>query len=465
MRESQLVLTPTARLARSLARHLAEARAAEGALAWLPPRILSFSAWLAVLREQYFLDSDDRRIPISAPQARMLWQSQIDMDVFIGEPQVAELAEGAWRRIHEYGLQHPATWQPLELSEDSRRFRDWARRYVRACKERGVVDEWAFAAELPELIGHGRVTVPATVTLTGFDLPMTPLQVRIVEALAAAGTAVERSDPPGPGTAPDRLRQAPEPIAELAAAARWARQLLEDGRARQIAVVVPDLAGRLGDVERTFRAVFDPPGARLLTQAPAAWHVSLGAPLRQWPLVADALAILGLGEDRVAQATGRRLLASPFVKGWATESKQRDQAAARLIREAPSEITPGELLHAAEQAAAPEFAGCIDAWRARRADARGAAWASVWAARFQEELSAFGFGSGRPLDSREYQALRRWHDLLEEFCALDVMTDRPLPRARALALLRERAAATVFREQNPGSTPENLHVMIKILKI
>ena len=92
-----LVLTPTARLARTLSRRAALQRAAEGAAAWVPPRIQSFPAWLAALREDYFLTASDHRVPIGAHQALWLWQSLIDRDVFIGDPEVATLAQRAWR--------------------------------------------------------------------------------------------------------------------------------------------------------------------------------------------------------------------------------------------------------------------------------------------------------------------------------------------------------------------------------
>ena len=80
------LLTPTARLARNLARELAADMTARGQAAWLAPRIYSIPAWLSRIRDDYFLNSDDHRVPISAEQALLLWQSLIDVEVFVGEP-------------------------------------------------------------------------------------------------------------------------------------------------------------------------------------------------------------------------------------------------------------------------------------------------------------------------------------------------------------------------------------------
>src|SRR6056297_3112541 len=173
------LLTPTARLARARARELAEARVAEGVQAWRAPEVLSFSAWIGHLRGEALMAGAIDRVPISASQARMLWQQVIDTDVFVGEPRVHALAERAWRTLHEYKLQHPHDWLEPLLSDDSRQFRDWVARFEQLCEERGVIDEWAFAAALPKLITESRLALPTRIELNGFELPPPPVQMSI----------------------------------------------------------------------------------------------------------------------------------------------------------------------------------------------------------------------------------------------------------------------------------------------
>lgn len=452
-----MLLTPTARLARSHARAFAARMAAEGRLAWLPPKILSFSAWLSELREAYFLSANDARVPIDGSQALVLWQSLIDLEVFIGEPRVAELAQAAWRLIHEHDLQRPAHWPDLLLSEDSARFQDWSASYRSACARQGLVDEWTFAGEIPTLIGDGAIPAPATLELAGFDMPLSPLQQRILAALEAAGTRISRAAVPVTAATPEVVALV-EPDDELLAAARWARARLAARPEQTIAVVVPDLGGRLARVESLFRQVFDPAGFALSDAGPDAWHISLGRPLAHWPLVSDALAVLELPEQQLTQPVAQTLLRSPFLRGWGDEAPARNAALARLTRDAPYDVTLNELQWLLSQAGAQTLADRLTALQAGRADTRGTAWPSGWVARFQQELSNAGFGEGRPLDSREYQVLQRWHDLLEAFSALDIVSSAPITRSRALALLRERAQAAVFREQDPGVPVEVLGV-------
>ncbi len=454
----QILLTPTARLARNLARELAIGMTANGQTAWIPPRVYSFPAWLNQLRDDYFLDTNDDRIPIDAQQALVLWQSLIDREVFIGEPQVAGLAQRSWRTVHDHDLEVPNQWQDLLLSEHSRRFKDWVGAYHTACTNQGLVDEWAFASEIPHLVADGKLETPDAIKLIGFEMPMTPLQTKILAALEAAGTEISRRETPDREPTQPEIFQFDEPNDELVGAALWARDLLQKNPYQSIAVVVPDLNGRVDQVDRLFRQIFNPPGFTLQGTGPEPWHISLGKPLADWPLVTDTLVILALANHRLSQPQATHLLRSPYLAGWQDEADARNQTLAWLARRAPYDLTINELQWALEQSGANSLAEHLTAWQTVRRESTDSAWPSTWAGRFQEELSSLGFGNGRTLDSREYQILQRWHDLLEAFSALDVVTDAPLSRRQALQMLTERAGSAIFRERNPGVPVEVLGV-------
>ncbi len=458
MEQSQaLILTPTARLARAEQLSQARRQIAEGRSAWLRPDVLSLPAWLARLREDYFLSGDDRRVPIDGDQALALWQSVIDHEVFVGEPQVAELAHSAWRMIHEYGLARPEDWDKPWLSEDQRSFRHWAARFTGLCRQRRLVDEWAFCAELPELINQRCVPAPSRVVLRGFDLPMPPLKRRILDALAEAGSQVEQEPSSAEPARLESLTAHPLPDDELKAAACWARRQLESNPGHSVAVVVPDLEVRLASVERIFRQVFDPPGFALHPAAGAAFHVSLGPKLSRWPLIAQALLLLGLSPRRISHPQAVSLLRSPFIAGGQDEAAARSRLVTELIGTGRYWLDAGELIRRASRDA-PELSGCLQRWRELVTQQRRPALPSEWAGRFQQTLSALGFGQGRMLDSVEFQALGRWHELLETLSRLDVIVNRPLSRSRALRWLRERARTAVFRQRNPGAQVEILGV-------
>lgn len=450
-----VILTPTNRFARALARTEALEQTAAGKKAWRSVPVLAFSVWLDQLREDYFLDADDPRTPISNDQAHELWKAVIDPDVFIGEPRVADLAERAWQRLHEYQLTPPAQWPALYMNADNRRFRDWARNYAKLCGDKGWIDPTAWFSEIPALIEQRKITPPQTLELAGFELPLTPLQQRIIDACRQTGSDVVRRSHSAPGqTGPVDIYPADNERSELLAAAAWARRQLEQGddaqnESRCIAIVVPDLEGRVEQADNAMRRVFDPAGFRLKARTTEAWHISLGRPLTRWPLTADALRWLGLNPSRLNQPDIRCWLRSPFMHGWSQESLARAETVARLARIAPFELTLYELERDLS-AHAPQFKTRLNAWRKVREQAGERARPSGWTTQFQNELTALGFGHGRPLNSQEHQLLARWQRLLEDFSALDVVIERPIRRTAALRLLIERAGRQIFRERNPG---------------
>jgi len=452
------LLTPTPRLARDLLRQQAADNREAGHLTWITPEIHSFQAWLARIRDDYLLDGDERRIPITTDHSLLLWQSLIDQEVFIGEPEVASLAQRAWRLLHEYQLDQPHLWPALLLSEDARRFKTWSAAYRRECDRRGLLDEWSFTAAVPELLAAGRIPAPAAIELVGFELPLTPLQQKIVDACESAGCRVARRDPQEHNSGRFELAQYPDPTEELLGAACWARNLLETDPRQKIAIVVPDLSTRVSQADRLFRRIFDPHSFGLADSGSEPWHISLGQPLAQWPLVADALVVLSLADTRISQPDAGVMLRSPYLAGSQQEAEARNTTLSSLTTQAPYEITPRELQWALQQAGAELLSENLAAWQQGRDQSPKQAWPSQWSAVFQQELSRLGFGAGRSLDSREYQTLQRWHELLEAFGTLDLVAAHPLTRGSAIVLLTQRAQAAVFRERNPGVPIEILGI-------
>lgn len=454
----QIILTPTARLARAEKQRLALAHKSEGRQAWRSPEVMAFSSWIGRLRDDWFLTAESPRVPISASQALLLWQSVIDHDVFIGEPRMAEMVAASWRLVHEYGIDAPADWPELTLSTDSRHFRRWAVRFVELCTQQGLIDEWRFSGRLPGLIENGQIPLPDCIRLSGFELPMTPLQRAILDAAGAAGARIER-DPAVEEAAPlETVTAHGDEEDELLGAAQWARARLEEDTDQSIAIVVPGLRERLGCVERIFRQVFDPAGFALDGRRDEPWHISLGPTLSRWPLVADALTLLRIDPHRISQPQAAALLRSPFLAGWEEDSRARGEALASLIRRRPYWLHAGQLAWQAGESGAKGLAGRLREWALLRREHRDAALPSQWVARFQEELKSIGFGRGRGLDSREFQVLQRFHDLLEDFSALDLLIEQPLSRAEAVRRLNERAGKAAFRERNPGAPVEILGV-------
>ena len=102
---------------------MASARArdhsARGESAWLTPNICTFTTWQAQLASELSLslssDALAGQVPINAHQSLLIWQSIIDHDVFVGEPQVAQLALAASGAVETVSLSLEGTL-PADLA-------------------------------------------------------------------------------------------------------------------------------------------------------------------------------------------------------------------------------------------------------------------------------------------------------------------------------------------------------------
>ncbi len=83
-------------------------------------------------------------------------------------------------------------------------------------------------------------------------------------------------------------------------------------------------------------------------------------------------------------------------------------------------------------------------------DLRRAAQPSIWAARFSEVLSVWGWPGTEALDSLEYQQLELWYQTLDEFRAYDAVCQR-IDFGDALQLLRECCSRQISQPQTADS--------------
>jgi len=450
-----LILTPSARLARALQHDRALQHIACGVHAWIKPDIMPSSVWFRSLQTEVLVSRASSEIPLTSLQSRLIWQQIIEQDVLVGQSGLAKMAEAAWLLIHEHELPKPAQWPDTLLNEDQRAFKRWAQDYVEHCQAHQLTDFGRFLDTLPEACTSGWVPLPQTITLQGFHLSPAPRYQRIFDAMAEAGVQIHHVSPKKPDIKNSvNMHSCPSTDDEVIRAVHWARDWIAARPNDQVAIVVPNLSQVLSRVEKNMRAVLDPPGFCLEPDAPSSWHISLGHPLNQTPMVVDALATLKLNTYRISQPEATRLLRSPWLKAWPAEKTQRHRLILRLNDRQPYWLDLKTLIRYAHEGGCPTLAKGLAAWQKQRNKSPNQADAGRWTEQFQEELTALGFGFGRTLNSVEYQTLQHWHRVLEDhssLSALNTSSSHGVSRAQALNQLNAMAGDVLFREQDPGA--------------
>lgn len=439
------IVTGSDRLARHLLSAHATRQAAAGRLAWEQPDILPVGAFWRRLLDALVQDPElplaaRRLLPRAAMQCR--WESLVAAH-FVDKPLLrtdgaARSALEAWQLCRDWQLDIDALGNdPLE---ETRLLVEWGRNFEREC----VAQQWLPDYAVPEAVlaaleqsVDARRLLPARIELKGF-MELSPRETRLWHSLHTLGVKVEQA-----GATDSRGRAGLQPCidaeAEHRAAAAWVRERLLRDPAQRIAIIVPALAERRAPLRHALLEALAPAGL-IHPDEPAPFNMSLGLALAERALVADALALLSLANERVEFATAARLCRSPYL---GADHAARLALEAVLRRDGFAEFSVNDLAWLGERNGASVLAESIKNFReAVRTSAD--ALPSQWARRFSEWLALFHWARTRPLDSEEFQARRAFDELLGRLGELDPVLGQCTHMA-ALSWLKRLAVETPFQ--------------------
>lgn len=443
------VVTGSDRLARHLVERAADERLQSGQRAWERPDVLPAGAFWRRLADELRFEpgaglARRRVLSRNAVLARFeaLLAERLADRPLLQVAGAARAALEAWQLARDWRLDIDAlAADPLE---ETRLMVDCGRAFESECANNGLLPDYALPdavlATLEQLPGmHARL--PARIELAGF-LDMSPTERDRWNALAVLG--VDVAFLPSPDSAANAgVVACADGHAEIAAAAAWARRLLGRDPRQRIAIVVPDLAARRASLKRALIEALAPERLRQFDDAPLPFNFSLGEPLANVALVADALAWLALADGHVDFVTAARLCRSPYFAAEG-EVPARRRLEAVMRREGYAEFSLRDWRSLAARRDCPVLASALETFGdAVRRDS-GDALPSVWARRFNAWLADAGWCRARALDSAEFQAREAWHELLGRLAEFDVVLGR-VPRAVAMGWLQRLAGETLFQ--------------------
>jgi probable DNA repair protein len=465
VREGAIILTANQRLSRTLRKAYDDLQATAGRAAWASPAILPFSTWLRARWSDALLAGAVPAAPLLSPsQEEAVWRR-----IIASTPEGASLldlrgaarsAMQAWRLMHQYRLPFDGRFQ---AHEDWSAFASWAARY----RQFSAGENWLDEARLPDVVRQaldaGSIERPAQVLLAGFD-EFTPQQQHLLESMKWAAIETEAARP-------DIARcGCPDAASEIESAAAWSRERLEAGG--RVGVVVLALGVGRTALERIFDQALHP--ERMSDPAaagPRSFHISIPAPLADYPLIGAALLALRLAaQNRWALADAGLLLRSPFFAGGVEEAPARAAMDATLRRRRRAYVSTEAMealwsrgrqqddggtgspaqAESLPHRTCPALTRILAAWRGLPTAWRDARLPSGWTAAFREALTAAGWPGNRVLSSAEYQVFEAWDRLLHDFASLDAPAGN-MASGEAIARLAELAADAQFQPQDPGA--------------
>ncbi|MEQ6341425.1 MAG: PD-(D/E)XK nuclease family protein [Gammaproteobacteria bacterium] len=463
LEQGATLLTANRRLTRHLCCMFDARQEAKGRTAWRSADILPLPAWLGRCWDDIAESAAMGESPtlLNSHQELTLWERIIAESPegrgLLRVSATAQDALEAWALLMQWKV--TLDGRNNVFNEDVLTFQRWARSF----EELRRVSGWIENARLPDFIAWqihaGALKAPRHLLLAGFD-ELTPQQQALFEALRAAGSEVSEVQlPTFPQSRARRVGFA-DSDAEIIAAARWSRHLLEEqGNGGAIGVVIHDLATLREKVARIFNDVLLPdsilPGE---TEDVSLYNISLGTPLSDQPLINAALLIIEMAQGKLPLEKVGALLCSPFLAGSEQEMTRRGLLDARLRRFGELTVSVEEIKRHAITADACPLLGarlqqCIEVMHTLPRHQPP----SAWAATFPRLLVAMGWPGERSLSSHEHQTAMAWRELLADYARLDEVVARQ-SLDEVLAGLRKMAADTLFQ-------PQGMDVPIQILGV
>ena len=437
--EGATIVTSSRRLARAIREGWHSRQRARGRSTWSIPDVLPFDSLLERTWRNWVLRgaTDDCPRLLDAIQEQVIWE-QIIRTSPAGETllQISETARSAmqaWQLVQAHRVPLDAR---LDSTDDGAAFRDWAQQFRDVCETHG----WLEHARLSDTLLQQGTAGDSPMCFFGFD-DLTPQAAEFFEKSNAR---------PIPASTISAAKidycKAADSAQEILHAAEWARNTLAREPAAQIGIIVPGLTRLRAKVERIFGLVLDPAGTFEERYRP--FHLSLGPPLGEYPLVRAAHLFLRFGTGSLTLPDAGVFLRSPFLGDAESELSPRALLDAQMRSRGGWNISVAMLWDGAARCPALQrllsrFGNELNRLPEKQS-------ARAWTRSFSRILEALGWPGERPLTSFEYQGRRAWEDLLSTFAGVDLALG-PMALDQALSRLQDIAGDTPFQVENEGA--------------
>jgi len=460
------VLTPNSRMARGIIASWNQAQLERGLSTWPTALVSPLETWLqSQWREGVRMGLLKPVQCISQGQQLELWQQLIARHEreskgynLLRPIAAAEQACRARDTLIRWQVDTtaPRVQALFELDDDCATFYIWEQLFTEKMASLGMITA---SDALASLLDRSAELPQSKLVLVGFD-DMPPLLSSCVQALAADLQEVHANGRIGKCSA----CTFPEKRTELATVARWAKTLAQGGSPPSIGIILPNMAQDRPTLEYMLRREFSCLGENY-TSLPV--NFSTGIALERVPMISDALLMLSMERQRIAVDDVVKVLQSRFHSMGDINSGLAVKFIRRLFDAGSAFIDAGDLRYQAsrikpaqpdqDSAQGLEIGQVLLDISGMR-DLRRPAMPSEWADRFSTVLEVWGWPGSVALDSIEYQQLKLWHTLLDDYSGYDSVCEA-MSQDEALQLLRRCCARQVSQPKTPDSAIQVLGLL------
>lgn len=445
------LLTANQRLAQFLRQQVEQAnhQASPGRV-FVAPDILPLSSWVVrTWQEAVEQGLLEPQLLLNGSQEANLWQEIIKQQANVPElfdlKSTAKLAQSAWELIQQWEV--PFIKDFFNVNQNTSAFYPWALEFERTKRKQNLICKNNIAKQLIDLYKNNKLECKPTLMLTGFDtLP------KLYENLLNFYFKNESKPIEYYRKLSEKnilVYALNDTQAEINAMAYWAENLLKNNPNARIACIVPNLSALRSEIFKVFSKIFIPSAYLRNTYKDSLFNISAGLPFNQFPIIATALLILNLNQNKIKISEINNLLCSPFIGQSQEHFSQNALTDAKLRSLKLFDISINELANFLKVTHS-YLSQLIDNITLLKNNAATLQQPSEWANFFSSQLQIMGWPGQRPLDSTEYQLVKRWTELLDEFSSLDWVSGN-ITLYSALQKITQLASETIFQAQSANS--------------
>ena len=475
------ILVPTASLKSQYQERFAKQAIDRGDLVWKSPTIVTWSEFLRLhWRHNTDLFPDIAGV-LSALQSQELWTQVIENTKYKGHeftllnvPQTVKACTKSNKLMSDWLISEEQL--SLEAAEDIEQFLRWRQAFNALLELRKCADEPTMQSLILDCLSKASLQLPfSRLYWCSFDL-ITSAQLKFqtqAEINGVQSIPIVAQTP----RSETRFMRFSTVEHELRAVFKLVKKELIEQPDKQIAVVIPDLGHRYGQVELIAKEIFYP-SADLLGQLTndSIYRFSLGKPLAEWAPLETALNLIDQLGGRISLANFSFLIRSIYLNKslefseiwyafelWLQSRRLRsfEISEVRILLEAFRDETHIEFKECDVEALGAfirALAGFLEHVQselddAKESVARRALSHARWKTIVEEWLSLWGwqcYPIGSEQSSVAYQLENRWKGLLEEFASLAAVQSG-VGMARGISSLQQLARDTVFLPQAANS--------------
>ena len=456
------VVTGNSRLATSLQQEFQQQAVSSGLQVWESPEIVSWNIWLNQCWQEAVFDGliESPALLLTEMQEQYVWESVIEAstETILRNEATAKKASEAWRQLINWQVSRDESG--FDINEDTQAFLIWADEFERLCDEQGWLAASQMTEQLVQCFSSEAYALSSEIILLGFD-ELTPLQQSLCTAINSSDSStpdfsmkwVELTQADHHNSTAVRLACADNDD-EINTLVRWLSFRCQQHPDSRIGLVVPDLGAHRSNLVRHLTEILVPGNLMAEGNEPLPWNISLGLPLKHYPVIEAAFNVLDLAGGGFLLEDIGPLLNSPYLAGAAEELGPRALLDRRLRDTGEQKVSLKNLGWLASNpdhpCYSPEFAKNVSKLTELVEKAPGSASSADWVKWFSEILSCIGWAKDRGFSSEEYQAIEAFNKLLARFSGLQAVSRR-LSYSRALGLLKRLALAQIFQPRSEAT--------------